>query len=387
MRVFNMMDEERLRLLFEKYITKTATTEETQELLQTIAHLGERGNAYLQQISDQIGIPGNLSKELPEDISNQILDAIIQSNSTGDVFKKEELKISWWRKYKLQYAAAILLFVTLTGIIYFLLKKHDSIAVTALHNSQLTKDVLPGKNGAILTLSNGQTFLLDTMQNGALTTGITKSLGLVKVDSAIVLYATLSTPLGRQQRLQLSDGTDVWLNAGSSIRFPTTFSKKERVVEVTGEVYMEVHHDDMWPFLIKTKTDEIRDVGTKFDINAYPDEPASRITLIEGSVEVNKQVILKPNEEYTGGKVKKVDAETSIAWVSGYFNFDHADIETVMRQIARWYNVEVHYEDKMPEKKFDGQIQRSLKLSEVMELISNTGIHYRIHNNQLILGR
>jgi transmembrane sensor len=368
------MDRERLQLLFGKYIQKTASDAEKQELLQLIAQL-EKGDTTLEQISSLAKVPESPGRELPEDISRQILEAILNISTPSR-------RIIWLRY---SAVAAVLLFTIGTGYLYLLSKK-PTTATTAVSNThKISNDALPGKSGAVLTLSTGQTFLLDTARNGVIAAGIVKSSEVLNVNDTSISYATLSTPPGRQQQLHLSDGTKVWLNAGSSIRFPTLFNAKERVVEVTGEVYFEVLHDAARPFIVRTNTDEIRDIGTKFNINAYSNEGVNKITLVEGSIRINDRVILKPDQQYAGGEVSAVNAENSIAWVSGYFAFDHADIQTVMRQMARWYNVEVHFEGQVTAKQFEGQIQRSLKLSEVMELLSGTGVHYTINGNQLTI--
>jgi transmembrane sensor len=375
------MDRERLQLLFGKYIRKTASDAERQELLQLIAQL-EEGDTTLEQISSLAKVPESPGRELPEDMSRQILEAILVSEKAEPASTTPPRRIIW---LPCLAAAAVLLFAIGVWYLYLLPKKPAAAATIVSNAHQIINDVLPGKSGAVLALSTGQTFLLDTIRNGVIAAGIVKSSEVLDVHDTSFSYATLSTPPGRQQQLHLSDGTKVWLNAGSSIRFATLFNAKERVVEVTGEVYFEVLHDAARPFIVRTNTDEIRDIGTRFNINAYSNEGVNKITLAEGSIRINDRVILKPDEQYAGGKVSAVNAENSMAWVSGYFAFDHTDIRTVMRQMARWYNVEVHFEGQVTAKQFEGRIQRSLTLSEVMELLSGTGIHYAINGNQLTI--
>ncbi|MEC5145741.1 FecR family protein [Chitinophaga sp. 212800010-3] len=386
------MDNEYLRLLFEKYIQKTATAEEREALLQHIAQLGD-DDVILKQISDEVHLPEHLPGRMPENASRQVLEAIFKLGDQPAALKGRVIDmqaLALWNRKGLRYAAAaMLIFMMISAGWYFFPVKRSKDAPAMLTESRVIRDAMPGKSGALLTLSNGKSFLLDTLGDGTITGGLVKASGVVTVNGAEIseTYATVSTPAGRQQQLQLSDGTKVWLNAGSSIRFPAVFSEKERIVDVTGEVYIEVVHDDAKPFIVKTGTDEIRDIGTKFNINAYRNEPASRITLVEGSIEINRKVVLKPSEQYTAGKVKTVNADASIAWVSGYFDFEHADIQTVMRQIARWYDVDVHYAGEIPHKQFEGQIQRSLKLSEVLELLSNAGIKYLLDGNKLTISQ
>jgi ferric-dicitrate binding protein FerR (iron transport regulator) len=215
--------------------------------------------------------------------------------------------------------------------------------------------------------------------------GFTKSGDKITVEDANVEYATLVTPMGRQQQITLSDGTKVWLNAGSSLRFPTRFSGSQRKVEITGEVYFEVAHNATRPFMVSAGKEEIKVLGTHFNVNAYADEQMVKTTLLEGSVKINNKAILQPGEQYGNGIVSKVDADVSVAWIFGYFQFEHADIKTVMRQLSRWYDVEVRYEGRITSEIFGGEIQRNLKLSEALELLSVTGIHYTLNGKMLTI--
>jgi ferric-dicitrate binding protein FerR (iron transport regulator) len=156
-------------------------------------------------------------------------------------------------------------------------------------------------------------------------------------------------------------------------------------VEITGEVYFEVAHNATQPFLVKAGNEEIKVLGTHFNVNAYADEQMVKTTLLEGSVKINNNATLHPGEQYGNGTISTVDAEASVAWVFGYFQFDHADIKTVMRQLSRWYDVEVRYEGNTTSELFGGEVQRNLKLSEVLELLSGTGIHYTLNDKILII--
>jgi hypothetical protein len=281
------------------------------------------------------------------------------------------------------YAAAVVLLI-IAGASYVFFHR-DTTEKVAVAGNQVIRDALPGHNGAVLTLSNGRSIVLDTAKNGRLMDGFTKSGDKITVEDANVEYATLVTPMGRQQQITLSDGTKVWLNAGSSLRFPTRFSGSQRKVEITGEVYFEVAHNATRPFMVSAGKEEIKVLGTHFNVNAYADEQMVKTTLLEGSVKINNKAILQPGEQYGNGIVSKVDADVSVAWIFGYFQFEHADIKTVMRQLSRWYDVEVRYEGRITSEIFGGEIQRNLKLSEALELLSVTGIHYTLNGKMLTI--
>lgn len=370
------MDEERLRVLFQKFIGKTISVEEKEEFLLMVA---EPGALSLLRSFD---IQEYETVKLPEAVAQRIYDAILEENAELGREQPKRRTLNF-RAVQFAAAAAVLLFVAIGSYRLFFYK--DKIARPLTSANEVIKDAAPGHNGAILTLSNGQTFLLDTAKSGTLVKGIVKSDKVLNVsDISSIPYATLVTPLGRQQKLQLSDGTIAWLNAGSSIHFPTVFYGHQRLVEITGEVYFEVKHDAARPFMVKAGNEIIHDLGTHFDVNAYDDEKAVKTTLLEGSVQIGKY-ILKPGEQYANGNIKKVDADASVAWVSGYFQFEHADIQTVMKQLSRWYNVEIHYEGHIPAQVFEGEIQRSLKLSQVLDLLTGTGIHYTLNGNKLTI--
>jgi ferric-dicitrate binding protein FerR (iron transport regulator) len=207
-----------------------------------------------------------------------------------------------------------------------------------------------------------------------------------------ITYNTLSTPKGGQYQLILPDGSKVWLNAASSIRYPTAFVGNSRIVEITGEAYFEVMHNSKVPFEVKTRSQVIEDIGTSFNVNAYTDEAAIRTTLLEGAVKVDN-VVLKPGEQAEADNgtqkitvIKGVDIQRAVAWKNGIFSFKDADLKTVMRQLARWYNVDVEYEGAVPGGSFGGDIGRGLTLSQVLEGLAETRVKYKItEGNKIII--
>lgn len=299
----------------------------------------------------------------------------------------------WW--------AAACIVVLATGA-YYLSKQAPPTAVVA---TSPVKDIAPGGNRAVLTLSDGTQIPLDSAGNGVLAqqgnTRITKlNNGRLAYNGSgssedKVLYNTMSTPLGGQYQLILPDGTGVWLNAASSISYPTAFTGNERSVTVTGEVYFEVVKNEKMPFRVKAGNTTIDVLGTHFNINAYKDEASINTTLVQGSVRVSvqqQQQMLKPGQQARvaakGESIQVLDhADLSevLAWKAGFFSFNDADLPAVMRQLSRWYNVEVTYEGKIPQRVFTGEIGRNLTLSQVLKGLTKTRIKYRIENGNRIV--
>lgn len=370
-------------MLFQKYIQKEIADTERNEFFYLVHQSGS--DRILREFCRGYDIPDKLWETLPEDATQKILKAILQEQFSNKrlvvqgVRKRNFKRGRWWRTVA---AAAALLFVVL-GVGYYYFGVYKSGSSVIAKRNRVIKDALPGRTGAMLTLSNGEAFLLDTIQQATLKPGITKSDEVLQVSGAYELYAILETPMARQQSLVLEDGTKVWLNAGSAIKFPLSF-KQGRRVEITGEAYFEVTHDRERPFIVKAGNDEIVDLGTRFNVNAYADEAGVTTTLVEGLVQV-KNHLLKPGDQHVNDRIRKVDANSVIAWVSGYFYFDHTDLRSVMRQISRWYNVSVEYQGRIPPLYFDGEIQQSLRLSQVLELLNATGVHYTLDGKRLTI--
>lgn len=261
--------------------------------------------------------------------------------------------------------------------------------------------ILPGGNKAVLTLADGKQITLDEAGNGKLAeqSGITitktKDGQLVYTVSPSAVAAKgpamnmIATPKGGQYQVNLPDGTKVWLNAASSLRYPAAFTAGVRQVSLTGEAYFEVAkvRPEM-PFKVSTTTQTVEVLGTHFNINSYTDEPAVKTTLLEGAVKVIspstalKELILKPGQQSAlrGARleVAEVNEEEVIAWKNGMFRFRDADLQTVMRSVARWYDVRVNYEGTLPVRQFSGEIHRNVNLSEVLDILSFFKVHFRV---------
>jgi ferric-dicitrate binding protein FerR (iron transport regulator) len=209
-----------------------------------------------------------------------------------------------------------------------------------------------------------------------------------------VLYNLLSTPRSGQYQLVLADGSRVWLNNVSSLRFPTTFTGKERVVELSGEAYFEVAKDAARPFIVKIGKESVEVLGTSFNIMAYPEEGGTQTTLVNGAVRVKTSgntVELQRDEQArvnaNGGLtvLRHVNAEDIASWRNGFFYFGRASFEAIMRQLARWYNIEVVYEGKVPQMEFGGKIDRELSLDELLKYLDKNQLHFRLEGRRLVV--
>jgi ferric-dicitrate binding protein FerR (iron transport regulator) len=336
-----------------------------------------------------------------ESIQGAIEAGLLQSIATGEISYPEEdtldapvrrMHSTWWA------AAAIL--VCLSGTIIYLLNKRAATNL-AKNESTLKNDVEPGSNKAVLTLSNGKTILLDDAANGVVAQeGKAK---VVKPDDGKLVYSpdnssgdgplaynTLATPRKGQYQLRLPDGTKVWLNSESSIHYPTGFRGKERRVQITGEAYFEVTHDKEMPFIVEKGDVQVEVLGTHFNVNAYNDESAIKTTLLEGKVKiVNRQsaigndkkqsVVLKPGEQVSVSHSSQisqpipVQTDDVVAWKNGLFHFESADIKTVMRQLARWYDVEVEYKGTVKNDPLFVEISKNTRLSDVLKVLQESG--------------
>lgn len=266
-------------------------------------------------------------------------------------------------------------------------------------------DIPPGGNKAILTLGDGSNITLDSAGNGLLAsqggTSVTQSgKGQLVYQSgqgaeSAPVFNTVSTPKGGQFHIVLPDGTGVWLNAASSLRFPTAFTGKQRNVEITGEVYFEVAHNRQRPFVVKNGATEITVLGTHFNVMAYDDEKIMRTTLLEGAVKVTRgarEALLTPGQQAristgTGSMriVDDVDTEKELSWKNGYFQFEDESLESIMRQVSRWYDVEIRYEGNSRGENFTGRLPRNSNVSGVMRILALSGVKFRIEDKTIIV--
>jgi ferric-dicitrate binding protein FerR (iron transport regulator) len=266
----------------------------------------------------------------------------------------------------------------------------------------IENDILPATIGATLTLMDNKTITVDSTTSPLLARQAGQSLSsadgrlIYRVDqphtTQNTIYNTLTTHPGQHYSLALPDGTIAWLNAGSSITYPVIFESNERRVRITGEVYFEIVHNAQQPFRITAGDQLVEDIGTHLNINAYKDETNITTTLLEGSVKLtlgSATAILKPGEaaetrhDDQKFNLHQVDAAKAIAWKEGYFYFDRADIHAVMRQLARWYNVQVVYKGSIPKRTFKGKVYRNIKASEALRILSYFGASSTIDGNTI----
>lgn len=315
----------------------------------------------------------------------------------------KKLLPSW---IKIVAAASIVITV---GISLFLYKSNNpEIIKKPIVNDALTNDVAPGKNRATLTLSDGRKVLLAAASNGQLAEQA--GVKIRKTSDGQLIYEsktsdtksvqpvsnTLSTANGETYALVLPDGSKVWLNAATSLKYPASFANlKERVIELSGEAYFEVSKDKSRPFIVKSAEQEVKVLGTHFNINSYADEMYTRTTLLEGAVRVSigsNYIALQPGKQVSLNKkqgnlvVSEVDVEEVMAWKNGNFVFMNEDIKSVMKKISRWYDVEVVYEQDVSKKAVWGTISRFRNVSQVLNMLEMTGVvKFKIEGRRIIV--
>lgn len=370
--------------LRKKYLNNTATPAEIQLLEEYYALFADEADATEQMTTSEVA-------SMEEYLKKGIAQRIVANEKTVTPFYKRTLV----------RAAAILVFIS-TGI-FLLYNKRNTQQI--VNNKPDTHDVAPGGNKAILTLSNGAKVVLNSVKNGNL--GTQAGAMVVKKDSLLsykatkvnvnqVSYNTITTPNGGQYQLVLADGTKVWLNAASSLRFPTQFIGKDRTVELTGEAYFEVAKNKAKPFNVKTSTQTTQVLGTHFDINSYSNETSVKTTLLEGSVKVlsaTGNVIISPGQQAVLSNNNNsltvnngVDINEVIAWKNGMFQFDDADIQTIMRQVARWYDIDAEFKGQIPNYTYHGKISRNSNASQVLRILGLSGINFTIEGRKIIVG-
>ncbi|MCO5949003.1 FecR family protein [Mucilaginibacter flavidus] len=325
-------------------------------------------------------------------------------NKINREIKKDDSRVKKIMPMWLRYAASILLFAGC--FICYYLQTHRAVKSNVLTQQQkpLKNDAGPGGNKAILTLANGSKINLSDVKNGVLASQgqtvlkkdkdgriIYEVPGAKGVDSSAI-FNTITTPRGGQFQVVLSDGSKVWLNSASSITFPAAFSKTERKVTITGEAYFEIAKNKNKPFKVVTGRQIVEVLGTHFNINAYTDESAIKTTLIEGSVKISadaQTAILKPEQQSSlfNNKISinTVDTDNVLAWTTGNFQFEKAEIPSIMREAARWYDVDIKYEGEIPKRRFTGSISRSVNLSELLKMLKYTGINFKIAGKTIVV--
>jgi ferric-dicitrate binding protein FerR (iron transport regulator) len=397
------MNQPRLTYLFEKYYSKTASPEEMEELANLITM-----NSYREQVMQLMadawekyeGEGMIISARRTEEMLRHILHAPLPLAVVDEAMAEEKRtgirRIPDWLRVA---AAAAVLILLVRG--YQLWTRPAAPNIKQPATQAPLADVNPGKYKASLVLADGSSIVLDSAGAGKLaqqgSTAVVNNNGQVaynagKKDTGAIMYNTIVTGKGETYAFTLADGSKVWLNSASSINFPVSFPGSERRIRITGEVYVQVAKDPSKTFMVTARGLDVQALGTAFDINAYSDEENINTTLIEGAVKLtgaSGHAILKPGEQAhldNNGSIsqpKDVDVEEIVSWKEGNFQFESADIRTILRQLARWYDVEVVYEGPVKEKKFFGIISRNSPLSNVLEMLKASDITFRIEGKKL----
>lgn len=380
------MKQDRLQFLLTRYSQNQCSAEELREL-EDWFHARDLDNGDFEDWLAGAGGKEALSSELFEDF--------LQMTQVHE--KKPAVRL--W----IGIAASILVVMS-TGVLLFLKKQASLEKNLYVKESSVIK---PGSDQATLTLSDGSEIMLTNSKEGHLATENDIDINKdtkdrvsyehhtnAKVDQKLV-FNTITTPRGGRYAIRLADGTDVILDAESSITFPVAFNGHERKVSVTGQVYFKVVHDERQPFRVMAKGQMVEDLGTSFNVNAYSDNPSLKVTLVEGKVNVGsklKYVSMLPGEqaEVMDGQqninVRKVDVNEVVAWREGWFVFHNESIMNVLKEVSRWYDVDIKFAGPVNEKRFGGTISRYKEITEVLDNLKITGgINYKIEGRRVIL--
>ncbi|RZL44269.1 MAG: FecR family protein [Pedobacter sp.] len=363
-------NKKELNRIIENYVSGKATPDEIKFVEAYYKYLGQAEEALEMDINE---------------FSDENFKAIQTKINKAEAKKRKANPFYW-------YAAAAVILISFGVGAFFMM--NDEKTVVAHQEAKKVLDVLPGVDKAFLTLADGSKIILDDQKKGDIlkSAGVTISktadgqlIYMVNADyssSKNVGFNTIATPKGGQYQVILPDGTKVWLNAASSLRYPEIFNGPERKVELTGEAYFEVAKNKSHPFKVLSKSQEIEVLGTHFNVNTYMDDKSIKTTLLEGSIKITNQKeskILKPNEQalltdYGMGAIKilNVDTDDETAWKNGQFRFNNASLKTILNQLERWYDVKIDYAT-VPEKRYNGMVPRKSKLSEVLNMLELTG--------------
>lgn len=404
------MERNRLQYLLEQYTQGKASASEIAELNTFAQQLPENQPMLSEMIAegfsqhrekegDPIHFSGMLDKVVAVDKDFVKDKALTHQDNPTNYIPASQPRITVLRRW---WAAASVILLLVTISYFWNSNKTDTQHVTTVAEGV---EILPGKEGAILTLANGAQVSLDSIQNGtiALQGGVTAKVvnGTLLYEGVgnEVVYNTMSTPKGRQFHVTLPDGTQVWLNAASSIRYPTSFAGKERQVTIKGEAYFEVVKGTV-PFIVNADDRaEITVLGTHFNINSYYNEENLSTTLLEGSVRVTRggesitiapgeQANIATNRNDAAEKIKVIkatDTDKVIAWKKGMFDFEGATLTEVMNQLERWYDIEVVYQGRVPNITFWGGMTKDIPLEDLLKGLKQSEVNFKTEGRKLIV--
>lgn len=377
------MEKENFHKLLDKYISGEASQEEEQRLLNFYGSFNS--SSEIEKIPE-------LDK-----LKDKIFDKISEK-----ITPEEDYQPSYNLYYLKSFSIAAMILLTITTGIYFYsnrtIQEEEQFVEISVKN-----DILPGNNKAILTLADGSKISLDDAANGLLASQ--GNIAITKTENGEIVYEknnldknkeilspsvinTIQTPKGGKYQVRLPDGSKVWLNSASTLSYPTAFTGTERKVKLKGEAYFEIASNKKIPFRVESDGQIVEVLGTHFNINSYDDEDFTKTTLLEGSVRVilnsqsdvlGKTRMLKPGEQsltnssQSGIRIENADTEKAVAWKNGYFKFKNTPIQQIMREVERWYDVELVYEGTMPTDEFTGFISNEVNISGVLKILEQSG--------------
>ncbi|MBO9675308.1 MAG: FecR domain-containing protein [Sphingobacteriaceae bacterium] len=387
-----------IRKLYVKYLQGNSSAEELAELMRHFEKYGEKSplmalieNELLQEAPNTED-----SEEVKEGLSKNY--AVLQARLTTKDAKKT-LPL-WW----ISAAACLLIAIGAVWVAYF--SSGENIKELSTAKKYYTHDLPAASNKAILTLENGKEISLNDSSEGVLAQNngisiqknkdgqVTFVLKGTDTNNERTKYNVISTPKGGKYDIVLSDGTKVYLNASSSLKFPNSFKGNERTVILTGEAFFEVSKNKKMPFIVNASSMKIKVLGTHFNVMAYEDEKNIQTTLVEGAVELKGgkgKAVLKPGEQGSFSNqdnridVAPVDVSIATAWKDGYFVFDNSNLQEVMRQLARWYDLKIVYDGHLPESEFNGRIKRSSSLKKVLRVLESNNVNFSLNGNTLTI--
>jgi transmembrane sensor len=374
------MPTERIQYLVQRFFDDACTAEEKEELAAWINMPGN--DEPLSELLRNAWERHTPNTAMPENMSERLLTAMF----------REEQPPARLRYLRWVAAAAVVILAITAG--WWLMQK-EKPAQQIVDN----KNIEPGSNGAILTLADGRKLVLDSIKNGVIAmqgnTSVQINNGQLVYDAAAsagdISYNTMTTPRGRQFQLVLPDGTNVWLNAASSITYPTSFSGNERKVSISGEAYFEVAKNAAQPFRVSILNSNTIDVlGTHFNVNAYNDEGYVSTTLLEGKIKIG-QTILQPGDQAISvgnspaGIIRSMDLAQVMAWKNGLFHFKQTSLQLVMKQLERWYNVDVLFAGTPPVLRINGKMDRGLNLQDILIWLSKNNVRTEMKGKTVIV--
>ena len=382
--------KDQLSYLWQQYVANRATPEELDRLFDLLNNPAE-DEAHFQLFQDALS-KVKQAEHLSSSSQTMMWDNIMQSQSVSAKVvaigppRRKTAILRWW-------AAASVVVVLATGTYLWNRPATPGKAITKV-------TVLPGKEGAVLTLADGSQVSIDSAHAGIIAKQGGASAKLIngalvyEADGQEIVFNKMTTPKGRQFKLTLPDGSMVWLNAESSIRYPTLFAGNERAVDITGEVYLQVMPNATMPFRVRAgNRTTIEVLGTEFNINAYQNEPAIKTTLISGAVRVkenSQEITLQPGQQVsqTDGQlrlIQHVNTGQVVAWKNGFFNFEGVPLAELMHQLERWYDITVEYENGIPDITFGGKMSRQESLESLLKGLEESGVHFRLEGRKVIV--